>query len=379
MEASFIEFYGKHKISPVRQDISDIKRHFERREGLYKQLGLLPTFFEGKTVLEVGPGSGYNSIYTASLKPKMYHLVEGNPTGVSDMERLFGEFYEWTNNAVIFPTILENYKCELLYDFVICEGMLPAMSDPTNLLQLLAKYVKPGGVLIITCIDSISGASENLRHLIGQLLIWDVDNVERMLSILLPVFSPHLNTLAAMSRRHDDWILDNIINPVGIAETLSISTAIQVLEDEFDVYCASLNMFTDWRWYKSLYGDNKSFNEMALNQYWTLVHNFIDYRKVLLPRCSEDNKKLYQLFDKFRIRTRDLVGTRNTSIIDELICLLDKIVVEIGSFSEELTQPFLEVLEMLRMDKIKPDLVANSANFKSYFGRGQQYLSFVRK
>ena len=105
-----------------------------------------------------------------------------------------------------------------------------------------------------------------------------------MLEILLPVFSPHLNTLKAMSRRHDDWILDNIISPVGIAETLSISAAIEALSDEFDVYGASPDMLTDWRWYKSIYGENRSYNEMAINQYWSQVHNLIDYKKVILTK-----------------------------------------------------------------------------------------------
>lgn len=379
MSGSFIEFYGRHAISPVRQDISDIKRHFERREGLYRHLGILPAFFEGRTVLEVGPGSGYNSIYTASLKPKTYHLVEGNPTGVKEMEALFAEFSEWTENAVIFPTLLEEYKSDFLYDFVICEGMLPAMNNPLEMLHRLAKYVKPGGMLIITCIDSISGASENLRNLVGQLLIWDADTVDKMLEILLPVFSPHLSTLKAMSRRHDDWILDNIISPVGIAETLSISNAIEALSVEFDVYCSSPNMFTDWRWYKSLYGEDRSFNEMALSQYWTQVHNFIDYRRILLPRNDEDNKKLYHLFDQFRVKTRELGESRDKTILGDLNGLLDSIASEISSFSEALSKPFAEVNEIIKREKIEPDIVANSPSFKSYFGRGQQYLSLVKR
>ena len=190
MKGSFIEFYGENEISPVRQDISDLNRHFQRREGLYRQLGILPGFFEGRTVLEVGPGSGYNSIYTASLKPRTYHLVEGNPTGVKEMKTLFAEFSQWTNGLVIYPTILEDYKCDILYDFVICEGMLPAMSNPLEMLQLLTKYVKPGGVLIITCIDSISGASENLRNIIGQLLIWDVGSIDKCSKYYYRYFLP---------------------------------------------------------------------------------------------------------------------------------------------------------------------------------------------
>lgn len=53
---SFIEFYRKNKISPVRQDISDFKKHLKRREKLYRTIGLPIITFSNKDVLEVGPG-----------------------------------------------------------------------------------------------------------------------------------------------------------------------------------------------------------------------------------------------------------------------------------------------------------------------------------
>lgn len=379
MRDSFIEFYGKHNISPVRQDISDLKRHFERREGLYKHLGIAPMFFEGKSVLEIGPGSGHNSIYTASLNPAIYHLVEGNSAGVRQMEMMFQQYNKWTENTTIFPVVLEDYKSEIKYDFVICEGMLPGLNNPVGILLELCNYVKQGGILIITCIDSISGASENLRNLIGQLLTWDIDNVDEMLKVLLPVFSPHLETLSAMSRRHDDWILDNVINPVGVAETLSIARAIEVLGDGFEVYCSSPGIFNDWRWYKSLYGEHKSFNNLAISQYWTQVHNFIDYRKTFLPRDEEDNRKLYNLFDLFRIKTIELREKHDKSGLHEIVSLLGKIIEEVSLISNELSMPFKEVADIIKNDKIDPYIVSQSANFKSFFGRGQQYISFIKR
>lgn len=58
----FIEYYGEHNISPVKQDLSNIKAHYAKREKLYRQLGMPPIAFEGKKILEVGPGSGYNTL-----------------------------------------------------------------------------------------------------------------------------------------------------------------------------------------------------------------------------------------------------------------------------------------------------------------------------
>src|SRR5687768_7560883 len=91
MTASHLAFYTAHGISPVRQDISDWERHRQRRSALYRQLGILPAYLKVRSVLEVGPGSGHNALYTASLGPSRFVLVEGNSTGIGDIRALFAE------------------------------------------------------------------------------------------------------------------------------------------------------------------------------------------------------------------------------------------------------------------------------------------------
>src|SRR6266481_6089335 len=92
MTESLLEFYQRHRISPVRQDIQDLQAHFARRAALYRHLGVLPGFLRGRTVLEFGPGSGFNSLYTASLLPSRYLLVEANPRGIDDIRQLFSDY-----------------------------------------------------------------------------------------------------------------------------------------------------------------------------------------------------------------------------------------------------------------------------------------------
>ena len=81
---SFVDFYTKHDISPVQQDISSLEKHFQRRESLYKILGIIPVFLKGKKIIEFGPGSGHNAIYTATLNPGQYVLVDGNKRGIQE-------------------------------------------------------------------------------------------------------------------------------------------------------------------------------------------------------------------------------------------------------------------------------------------------------
>ena len=82
-EVPYIDFYKKHNIAPVSQDISNLEKHFARREALYRSLGLLPAYFRGKALLEFGPGCGHNALFTKSLTPGKYILVDAKSTNPS--------------------------------------------------------------------------------------------------------------------------------------------------------------------------------------------------------------------------------------------------------------------------------------------------------
>ena len=56
MKNDFLEYYGEHHISPVRQNIDDIELHYERRKKLYRQCGIPIRAFYNAEILEVGPG-----------------------------------------------------------------------------------------------------------------------------------------------------------------------------------------------------------------------------------------------------------------------------------------------------------------------------------
>ena len=75
-ESVELEYYIREGISPVHYDLSDLNKHFQIRASLYRLLGVIPSIFKGKDILEVAPGSGHNSIYTATLLPRTYDLVE---------------------------------------------------------------------------------------------------------------------------------------------------------------------------------------------------------------------------------------------------------------------------------------------------------------
>ncbi len=58
---------------------------------------------------------------------------------------------------------------------------------------------------------------------------------------------PHLKHMCAMSRPVQDWILDNIVQPLRDRKLLSIPQVIKSLGNQFDVYGSSPRFLTDWR------------------------------------------------------------------------------------------------------------------------------------
>jgi SAM-dependent methyltransferase len=376
---SLLEFYQRHRISPVRQDIRDLQAHFARRAGLYRQLGILPGFLRGRTVLEIGPGSGFNSLYTASLEPSRYVMVEANPSGVDDIRRLFSSYPALAERIEVVSGRADDYESPMPFDFVFCEGMLAlaGVPDPAQLLKAVARHTAPGGLLVITCIDALSDLSETLRRFVAQLLIDPDADLADQASHLLPVFSPHLSTLTGMSRRHDDWIIDNLLNPASIGPLLTLPGAVSALESGFDTFGTSPMFVTDWRWYKDIGRDGR-FNELAIDAYWANVHNLLDYRHLSAPRDPRENHRLYDACVTVRAAVQEYERERDRRVLNLLLPGLDATVSMVRDFSPATSDAIAELRDALARPSLDPAGVAASRRFGPWFGRGQQYLSVSR-
>ena len=377
MQESFLEFYGRHRISPVRRDLSDLEALFKMREGLFRQLGILPQLVREKRVMEVGPGSGCHSLYTASLGPSDLTLVEANPTGIAHIHQLFADYPQFQRPLRVVPMRIEDYDTSDRFDLVLCEGMLFGLPDPVFTLKHLARFVAPGGLLVITCVDAVSYFSETLRRLFAEMVVVPHAPLAENVSRLLPIFSPHLATLEGMNRSHEDWIIDNLINPAATAGFFPIPTAVSGLQESFDVYSASPLFFHDWRWYKTLGSGGQGTNEMVVEQYWQTVHNFLDYRVVHLPRSATANRDLVQLAEGIQGKIRDY--GRMPEILWDIRRLLGGLIAHVKSFSNEAALALMEVEGLLEREPLSPSLLATCRHFAPLFGRGQQHLSLTRR
>ena len=372
MSLTHADFYSKHNISPVSQDIGILDKHYQRRESLYLSFGLAPSFMRGRTILEFGPGSGHNALYTASLSPQKYKLVDGNFRGVQETRDRLASFTDL--QITVHHTHFDMFTTDSKFDTVWAEGCLPHQSRPLPLLIHVASFVTDGGCLCVSTNNGISYLSETIRRLYRDRFFDALGDVHEQARKLTPYIQPHLQQLRGMSRPVEDWILDSIVQPMRDRRLLSIPEVVSCLDREFDVYGSSPRFLTDWRWYKEIIGDDRRFNELALDNYYKNNLNLLDYRFDFPEHSRAYGEKLEALGS----RSWDLmceIEHGNESIWKEFFDLMDELCSHIDGQAPITVGAIRESCALLQNAKPDMDLL----QFPQWWGRGQQYLSMIRK
>jgi predicted O-methyltransferase YrrM len=354
-----------------------LESHFERRRTLYRHLGIVPNLLEGKRVIEFGPGGGHNAIYTASLKPATYVLVDANPSGLESTRALLSRYAHGTAEIQIVDSLIQDFESDEPFDLVLCEGVIPLQLDPDSFAKHIASFATPGGLVVVTCMGSVAQAAENIRRCAACLLMEQKTTFADKLELLMETFGSHLETLQGMSRLHEDWILDNLVNP-WVGPLFSIPEAIEALTDEFDAYGFSPSFVTDWSWFKDTLGADFRYHTLPIETYNTNVHNFIDHRYTMASRPVTSGAELvsvsdslYKLYQSFDSRSTD-------DFLNEAIESTLKLANMAAEFSSETAGAFEDCSSAFVRYKNSSQF-GSFGRFTSLWGRGQQYVSFIKR
>jgi 2-polyprenyl-3-methyl-5-hydroxy-6-metoxy-1,4-benzoquinol methylase len=389
--SNFLKFYEKHGISPVSQDIGDIGLHFHRRIGLYRTLGITPLFFKNRDVLEVAPGSGYNSIVTASFGANCYDLVEPNIVGFSEMISLF-EKHEIKDTSVhFFNSRLEDFVEKREYDIVLCEGLIPGLDNQDEFILSLASRVRSGGVLVVTCADVVSLFYETLRRYLSRILTShslekDTFGSSAILPILTETFKPHMATLSGKSRPAEDWVYDTLLNPAAsniAVKEFSIERCLCHLSDSFWYYGSSPNFLSHMCWYKEIERESKEYNSAIIKSYKEQQHNLLHYKEVGKSNIAT-NEKISSLCLEFT-KCVDAIDIANPGqfsqarIIENIAPVKELLSIVRGIKLFKSESAISEFLNLFRKDLIpSAKEISEVKDFSTAFGRGQQYISMVK-
>lgn len=363
---TMLDFYRQHQISPVKQAIGDLPAHFQRRAGLYRALGLPPVAINGHSVLEVGPGSGENALYTLSLGPNVsYQLIEPNHAAAERLRSMLP-----AHLVEIDESRLQDITPFPYWDVVICEGLLGLSGgDPQALLGKLTGFVKPAGILVITTIDPISDCAEVIRRALAHRLLNRSASLVEQVETLKPAFTSHLNTLKGMTRSVEDWIVDNLLNPASIGPTFSIPEACQALDGQFEVLGSSPRFLTDWRWYK----DTVPGTLWAQQAYWEQAHNLMDYRVITQARPDWDNRHLMRVC----VRVREVIREFEQQPADASTEPVMQALMDLTGLPRLTMCAIRQAIQLLNTPP-SAEAISEAKELAPWFGRGQQYLSFVR-
>lgn len=376
-----LEYYIREGISPVAQDISNLRKHFQMRESLYRLLGLLPSFFREKNIIEIGPGSGHNSIYTASLLPKSYELVEPNPLGVKEIKKLFKNLTVKHTKPKIFLKSIDDFKSKKKYDIAISEGWLGGTDNyEKKMYTKFSSFVKSKGLLIHTFYPPIGGMATFLRRLISFRFINKKVTIKENTVTLEKAFTSHLKTMSSMTRSYKDWIHDNILNPhiyVGISTPRIFS---KILNNKFSIYQSVPNFSCDWRWFKSLHGKKRNFNKNFLSEYDAISHCMIDYRMSGIKRSAKKNTELEKLCINFAIAAKENEDLGHTKYMKNIEPIFKKILKNTQfDLPASSKKGLFEAYSLLKKEKITINDVAKMPNFKFLFGRDQCYMTMINE
>lgn len=375
-----LSFYKEKKVAPVSQNISDLEQHFHRRSTLYKQLGIQPFDFHSKRVVEIGPGTGQNSLHIASLSPESLTLVEPNPTGVEKIKELFAAHPAEGKVVSIEHISIEELRSPLGYDYVICEGLIGASGhpDPHKLMASVARFVNPGGIIVLTSIDYPAYLSEMLRRLIGHDLIKSISDFDKKVDILCEVYEPHLAYLPGMTRNSRDWAIDNLINPASVHTLVTFPDLVETLANlGFSVSGTSPRFIADWAWYKDAAVVPNFFNKSAMDSYWKNAHGFLDYKNTYLPRTEESNRELEEMCKSIHNSVRVYEESNDPALRMRIMDKINDLEVSIRTDMPSVSAALREVHGWLSEEKLDTNKIKISTDFGSWFGRSQTYVAFT--
>lgn len=371
-----LDYYKERGIIPTHQ--ANTPELHRRRQRLYERLGLVPNAFRGARVVEFGPGSCDNARVVAGWKPELLYLVDANPASIKAATKLADErpgMVNFQQNEILNTSNSGGGN----FDIVLCEGVIPGQPEPKAVLDHISRFVAADGVLVITCQSPIGLLAEVCRRLLMGVFVerFGPDQIEdRMLAF----FEPDLDELAklGMSRYRRDWIQDQILcpwpNPV-----FTVPEATEVLRSKFDILgTASPTFNRDFRWYKTP-GDRYT---TLLIEYYGSISMFLDIRiehpSRLEPILSPQAGKYLEDLARHLVELHESARKKPQKCAPLFLEKLDDFKNVIGLAHHwptcEAIDDFINGARRLLNNQ---DGEFNL--FRSWFGRGQQYISFIKR
>jgi hypothetical protein len=282
----------------------------------------------------------------------------------------------------VHPVKLQDFAPGRQFDIVICENWLGSLPSETELIGSLAELTAPDGVMVMTVVPEAGFFANIMRHCMAVRLDDPTETFETRTHRLVEVFGPHLATMAAMTRSHEDWVRDCLLNPHYLHVALPLETALVAVGPDLQALATQPVFRSDWRWFKQLSGGARAFSERLLADYQRNLHNLIDHRQTFAPREGPENEALAGAFAELY---RAALAWREAYVVDDsgrerparvaLGTCLSAIERELAPVAPALAQAVAEIAALWSPDRLDGRAISAAPLFGPLFGRETLYLS----
>lgn len=211
VESEVLRIYREVSPSLRRMDSKeDIELNYAQRRNILNELSLTEEFFKGKSVIDVGGGTGENSIFYALWGGRVT-ILEPNEKSCLRAKRLFRQFNQKVR--IINKSIFEGNICREFrkFDIVICEGVLQHTHKPIEALNMILKNIARQKVVLVAMAEKHGWFKRELqRTLVRQMGNNDKSRIEKLAKLY---FSEHLKRAVKFGLRSEKSVIfDTFIN-----------------------------------------------------------------------------------------------------------------------------------------------------------------------
>jgi SAM-dependent methyltransferase len=364
-----------------------------KKKFLTKKLKLLPKIFKNSELLDLGCGSGQNTIYYDWLGAKCT-LVDYDKNSIIMARNLFAKYAK--NNFKVINKDLFKLKLKKKYDFVISNGVAHHTSDTIKNIKLAINFLKKDGILILGLGENNGFFQRNLQRYILYSLS---KNKNEQIKLAKLFFSENLKRAKKYGGRTiSEIIYDTYINPR--IYTLSFEEIKKVFKNnKIDFYSSDednfnyIEMGEMKNFYYNMrqmnYGNNKNLEEQkfllnALLNFSSLESSYKlkNENSILLKKISDNQNKLTNI-----IKNQSIYGFKRLKI-DSLLQNYKKMISQlkkIDIIDKKQTLTFLSEVSTIfnilnsksnKVDKITSLMAVIKKNkllFKGRCGKGMNY------
>ena len=158
------DFYIEYNFLPTKtqMNLSDSKDYtFFKTQRLFLLESLLNIprkFLDGCNYLEIGPDSGENAFFAASLGSNVT-CIDPNPLAIASVNSLFGNFPDKSMAKRLIKSevcYFEDYQTDKKFNFIACEGMIHTVTEGHSFFKKIAYLIDQQGFVLISYCNELS-------------------------------------------------------------------------------------------------------------------------------------------------------------------------------------------------------------------------------